>query len=330
MEVSSKIHKFGHGEYESALRNEAPPSVKHARSYFLDVVKTLAPNVLDDLSNEPYRLYWEARLCFEANEQRNEKRDLVTRHIWTNYQRPSWKEIENPFKNPLLSDSPDIGDEYISEIPSSRLRRKEAEAIDTTPVEKDEHIQVFRDSLFGWSRRHHLDTTWCRERAYETLDFWCFSEEGRKIQMWDYDGAYQPIIAFRDDHPKFTFEYKTLYPREGFRQDVKQRIMEAVEKDLDAFLDQRESLAKENGMVPPRQKRERQHFEWLVCFQVKQLSYAEILKFYFPKEYAAAKLTRNISDRTKRIRKAVNEVADYINLPLREDGTKPGRRPNSS
>ncbi len=49
MAENDKVPKFGRGQYESALRNEAPPSVKHARSYFLDVVKTLAPTVLEDL-----------------------------------------------------------------------------------------------------------------------------------------------------------------------------------------------------------------------------------------------------------------------------------------
>jgi hypothetical protein len=304
MAENDKVPKFGRGQYESAPRNEVPPSVKHARSYFLDVVKTLAPTVLEDLGGEPYKLYWEARLCFEANKTSG-KRDLVARHIWKTHQRPSWGEIEHPFRNPLLDDA-------------------------ATPVERDERVREFRDSLFNWSRRHRLDATWCRERAYDTLDWWCFSQGGREIQMWDYDGAYQTIMAFRGDHPRFTFEFKTLYPREGFRPDVKKRIMEAVEKELDAYLDRQEALAEENGMVAPRQKREKQHFEWLVCFQVNQMSYAEILELYSPEEFADAKKAGNLSDRTKRIRKAVHEVADFINLPLREDGIRPGRRPRSS
>jgi hypothetical protein len=327
MAENDKVPKFGHGQYESALRNESPPSVKHARSYFLDVVKTLAPIVLEDLGGEPYRLYWEAQLCFEANETSG-KRDLVARHIWTSYQRPSWREIEHPFRNPLLTNSLDDEDEYMSEVSTHQFRGENAVA--NTPVEMSERISEFRDSLFNWSRRHRLDTTWCRERAYDTLDWWCLSQESRRIQMWDYDGAYQTIMAFRGDHPRFTFEYKTLYPREGFRPDVKRRIMEAVEKELDAFLDGREALAEENGMVAPRQKRDKQHFEWLVCFQVNQMSYADILELYFPNEFATAKKAGNISDRTKRIRKAVNEVADFINLPLREDGVRPGRRSKAS
>ena len=326
MADNTKVPKFGHGEYESAHRNEVRPSVKHARSYFLDVVKMLAPAVLEDLAVEPYRLYREARLCFEVNDSPGE-RDLVARHIWTSYQRPSWGEIERPFKNPLLDES-SSGDEYEAGPPIRRHIGKGKK--DTTAADENERINEFRESLFNWSRRHRLDMTWCRERAYETLDWWCFSQESFKMRMWDYDGAYQPIIAFRGDHPKFTFEYKTLYPRDGFRRDVKNRIMEAVEKELEAFLDEREALAKENGMVVARQKREKQHFEWLVLFQINHLSYAEIYKAYFPIIFDDAKKKGTISDRTKQIRKAVHAVAKFIDLPLRVDGTKPGRRSNSS
>jgi hypothetical protein len=48
---------LGNGEYESAFYGEAPPSVRDARGYFLETVKRLEPQVLEDLSGEPLDNY---------------------------------------------------------------------------------------------------------------------------------------------------------------------------------------------------------------------------------------------------------------------------------
>ena len=294
--------RFGNGEFESRTENAIPPSVYHARDYFLEVVKKLSPDVLTDLSKKPFDCYRKTGLHFDAmaHEERlkhlntydkiREMARLRTHHEWNS---PDWRRI-----------------------------------FEVEEITYDEPMGALQNSIFEWSRKWNLDAVWCRERAYHTLDFWCSFPELPENLVWNYEPAWETIAAFRQgEHPSFIFESKTLYPRVGMRAEVERRLTEEFRAQLKAFLDKREKMAKDAGLNPVRKKREDMHFVWLISFQVKEMSYERILARYFPNEYATAKRDGCISERTKRIRKAVNEVSRLIGLSLRRDGIAPGRRP---
>jgi hypothetical protein len=195
----------------------------------------------------------------------------------------------------------------------------------------NKNLSALQKSIFEWAREWKLNATWCRERAFNTLEYWCSYPDVHESLTWNYESVWEPIVAFRQgEHPKFQFEFKTLYPREGHRTSLERRITEEFKRELKAFFDSREQMAKKAGMKPVPKKREQTHFEWLVCFQVKGMSPKEILRSYQPHVYETALERGSLSEYTKRVRKAVNEVSRLIILPLRNDGTAPGRRPSNS
>lgn len=68
------------------------------------------------------------------------------------------------------------------------------------------------------------------------------------------------------------------------------------------------------------------NFFWLVLVQVKRMSAREVVAQCFPERTPDGPLKYS-SDTTKFVRKAINDLANLIDLPLREDAKRPGRRP---
>jgi hypothetical protein len=292
--------RLGNGEYESAIEGRDPPSAHHARDVFLMTLSEMLPEVLRDLERSSLEYYRKSGLHFDdaAHQERlkhlnqydriREMTRLQQHHRWSS---PEWNNFEEE------------------------------------EITYDQNLSALQKSIFQWSRKWRLDASWCRERAFHTLDYWCSYPDSHKRLAWNYEPVWETVVAFRQgEHPRFRFEYKTLYPREGHRSRLEQRITEAFRRELKAFLDSREQIAKEAGMKPVPKKREKSHFEWLICFQVKGMSPKEILAHYEPHVYEGAIGRGSLSEYTKRIRKAVNEVSRLIGLPLRIDGIAPGRR----
>ena len=131
--------RVGYGSYERRNREQSK-EVQYNR--LLGAVNKHAKHVLEDLNGEPFRLYLEAGLGFNAwgrdSLTDEEARKLARERLRHTFNHPTW---QRNFEG----------------VPAAN-KRKEA----------------FRQSLIGWSRRTHLDSAWCREAAYETLNDWSF------------------------------------------------------------------------------------------------------------------------------------------------------------
>lgn len=342
--TDTKIRRFGHGAYEQLHRNEAPPSVEHARNFFLQTVRDVAPEVLDDLAKETFRLYRKTpAICYEAGKERLSKHkqrnvyDQIRDNVKWKQQRPTWKHVENASGGAKV----DIVERYIwtayERPPLEYVENQWRDPLGIrppVPVDSDGSIAAFKASLFEWSRRHNLNDMWCRERAYETLDLWSHIPACRKAHLWQDESAWQtimPQVASGGGRTNFdfVFSYNTLYPREGFRRDVKQRILEACEKELDAFLDKREQMAREGGMVATPQKHAQEHFEWLVRRQVQGMTCQAIFDLY-QEQVKSMRGTQAIPrsfGTVRAVEKAVKELADFIGLTPRYAGR--GRKPKT-
>lgn len=91
--------KLEEGELEHIHENGLSLSIRDARDYFLDAVKEVKPEVLDDLAGEPFKLYKAAGLAFEREKYEKEFADLEywdgframarleNRHRWNH---PDW------------------------------------------------------------------------------------------------------------------------------------------------------------------------------------------------------------------------------------------------
>ncbi len=282
--------KLGKGEFEHIRSNGLTASVKDARDYFLDAVKEVAPEVLDDLAGNPYRLYKAAGLALDYKRYEKEfenlefydgiraKAKIEHQHSWNH---PRW---ENQFEN--------------------------------SEVNYDENTRLLQKSIFSWSKKHNLDVVWCRARAYETIEWWYRSDSFYENRIWNYETEMQPIPVGLNT--VFNFSYKSLYPVFRFRSKEKEIIREAFEKELNEFLDERDKIAKENGMIKPKQKSKYLHFIWLAKWQMDEnLTHEKI----------AEQDERSNSIEVQAVSKAIKELAELIGLPLRK--SKRGKKPTS-
>jgi len=281
--------KLGKGEFEHISDVEMPYSIRDARDYFLDAVKEVKPEVLDDLANEPFRLYKAAGLAFERELYKKEFADLEhfariraiapleSQHRWNH---PRWFEH---FENNI--------------------------------VDYDENTRAMQKSIFDWSKSHNLDANWCRARAYETLDWWYWSESFYENRLWNYETEMQPVFSNRTDI-FFTFKYRSTYPVFGFRPDEERNITEVFKQELKSFLDERERIAKENGMVKPKQKREYLHFIWFAYFQVKEWTQPQIQN----KFNASRRTVGEALDNIRNLLKTPNDPKSELTRPLSKVG----------
>ena len=182
---------------------------------------------------------------------------------------------------------------------------------------------ALRRSLLDWARVWHLEAEWCLQHALTTMLHWHhFPPELKKLEWQQGGGGW--VVSTNEEERRFLFKHEGWEPTYAYRRTIKQEIRRAFNQHLDEYLDRIESLAQERGYVKTKTKNEREHFEWLACFQVKGMSYSEIKDTFRPQTISTEKTY--LSDDTKAIRKAINDVAKYIGLHLRKEGTTPGRR----
>lgn len=299
-----KTERLGRSDFESEHAGESLPSTEDARALFLDAVRNLEPSVLDDLSGEPYQLYQQTDLYFESSDKRTDKQDLVTRHLWNSYQRPSWQQIETPppTNHPLIN--------Y-------------RQFWECSPVETDPHILMFRRCLIEWSRDHKLDEVWCRERAYETLDRWCFSPESYKSRFWIFEIAWPHpfMIGFE---PCFNFSRKTQYPLINSHKDELEAAVEEFRRQYDAFLTKFNENAEASGLKASPVKPLGYHFEWLVRRHVQEWDYEEIAEHYKKAKAGWDKdENRDKGVDESHIRHKIPEIARLIGLRLKNRRGRP-------
>lgn len=297
--------RFGAAEMEHVLEGSVSSSVIDARNYFLLIVQRHAKHVLDALADDPYKKFLKAKLYFKPDgKQRNMYDRIRERVLWEQYQRPAWQEIESTIEGEFPEiDRTEEEDAWLRLVkPSPRHQLIKGFLADNTKA-----IAAFRKSLTTWSCDHYLAEMWCRERAYETLSMWQASPLLRRERMWNDAPVRYPIIASRSERPKFVFSYNTMYPVEGLRSEIKRRILDMCERELEAFLDERERRAEDGGLVRTPEKRKLEHFVWLVEHQINGLMYREIAEKYQDEN----------GIEIRKISEAITSTASWIGLTLR-------------
>lgn len=281
--------KLGKGELVQIFEDGSSLSLNDARDYFFLAVKEVAPDVLDDLAGEPFTLYKAAGLAFDRKAFKKDIEDLEfadqiremtraeTRHTWNH---PDW---DGHFENHEIDYDPNPAD--------------------------------LQKCIFAWSKRHNLDAAWCRSLAFETLDYWHKYPELCQHRIWYQPSSLQTIVPVRNGL-EFQFRIRSLYPSVSFRKDEKERITAHFERELAIFLDMRERLAEENGMVRPKHRPDEQHFIWFAYYQVKGLSHDAIrLKFGRSRE-----AVRDAINNVRGLLSSSTDPTSELNRPI-----KPGR-----
>lgn len=284
------------GEYEPANREL---SIGNARVAFLNAVRLHIPNVLRELSGYPFELYksigapyvhwWQIKY---GGRRETYDAEVSTRRSRATQQRLVFRKRRDP-SQPLEAFTP------------------------------GERVAELRESLLGWASTWHLGPEWCLEHALSTMYDWTQAPGNLEELMWQQGGG-SWMVPTKAEERRFVFEHPGWEPTHEFRKKIKEEIIRAFNERLEEYLDSIEAMVSERGFVKTKRKNEREHFEWLACFQVKGMSYEEIKESF--RSGADAGSRTYLSDDTKVIRKAVNELARFIGLPLRDDGCRPGRR----
>lgn len=152
-----------------------------------------------------------------------------------------------------------------------------------------------------WARHWNIAAPWVIEIATATLELRRLPPLAASRE-WAGPGGGGPV----PEDPAFS-GWNCLFETEAaFRARVEDHIAEI------------KRIAEQADLVQPLPKRERQHFVWLVQYQVLGLSYAEI-----------AKGIKALKCDVSTPRKAVVATADLIDLPLRK-ASHPKRKQKAS
>jgi hypothetical protein len=158
--------------------------------------------------------------------------------------------------------------------------------------------------LSAWAKRWHLTDQWCVLLARDTARWWTShpSAEG-----WEFE--HQSIFA-----GSFPFTIEPLRFREFYhdptwrrRKDFEKYVHEQVRQALKDYCDRIERGALAAGLKRAPRRRELEHFDWIVRYQIKRESFASI----------ARNGSYKFMGGRQTVRKAIVELAEYLELTLR-------------
>lgn len=175
-----------------------------------------------------------------------------------------------------------------------------------------QRLVPLRDSIWEWSRSTGLDADWCRASAFNTLMLWASSEKLNELD-WQYIHHKLAVSGFEPE--KFCFPHPAWNPGDTSRDAFKSTIQQSFNQQLDKYLDRTQARFGLNTKV--KMKHNDRHFTWLVLLQVERKEYREI--------FESDRQEFNLGEE-RSVRKAINDLARFIDLPLRSDATRPGRR----
>src|SRR5438067_1944718 len=267
----------------------------NAQMQFLKAVRDYAPDVLKALRCGPAKAFYRAKL-HESHWR------IMGRY---------WMDIHSLGNGRTLEDARLENYEFL------KSRGQPTDPLDPTKAKLlTRRLQPFAQSIWRWSKKSGLDSDWCRARAFFTIVQWVYAEN--KSYFSDNTEITQPKMDWSYDHPEvgipfqfddFKFEW-AWHPGRTSRPVITRVIRSMFEKELREYLDKTEVSYKQQTGVKTRfkEKRGTKHFHWLVLFQVNRLSYQEIVRIQFPKRSNENRL-EYLSDDTKVVRKAINELA---------------------
>ncbi len=130
-----------------------------------------------------------------------------------------------------------------------------------------------RDTLLLWAESHHLESEWVCSAALNTLHWWC---RGRC------DGLFYPVSAMQSVpyEPDFNLTIRHADLKLRTLEEEKRRFDEAYEQARDAYFAEAESRYEKWGKQAEVRRELRQHLEWLVFYQVHELSVPKLMKKY--------------------------------------------------
>ena len=160
-------------------------------------------------------------------------------------------------------------------------------------------------ALSSWAKRWHLTDRWCLALARDTARWYA---EQPDAQGWEFEGKaiFAGMFPFAIEPLQLgaAAYYDPTWQRRGI---FKRHVLEQVARAVDDYCDRIEAAAREAGLKRVSRKRESEHFDWLVRYQIKGEPYASI----------AQNASYKFKGGRQTVRKAIVDLAEYLELTLR-------------
>jgi hypothetical protein len=160
------------------------------------------------------------------------------------------------------------------------------------------------NALSSWAKRWHLTDRWCVALARDTARWYAAQPDA---QGWEFQG--QGIFV-----GSFPFAIEPLQlgpfyhdPTWRSRGDFKAYVLREARRAVDNYCERIKAAALAAGLKHAPRKREVEHFDWLVRYQVKGESFASI----------GATASYKFNGGRQTVRKAIIGLAEYLALTLR-------------
>jgi len=147
---------------------------------------------------------------------------------------------------------------------------KQARAVDL------ESVRLLVEALSRWCEEYQLTAEWLRDAALRTMLAWTTAPEGPADGWMVRRRVWRGALS--EDELVFRFE-AAWEPTTATRAAASQEIRERFDEKLREYLDERERLATMRGFVAaPRPRKDENHLQWLVRYQVGGDSYVQIAR----------------------------------------------------
>ncbi len=277
--------RIGSGSFERPNREQ---SKEDLRNRFFKAVNRYAGRVLIELYDEPFRLYLEAGLGFnadaftddlEADERARKIAQGWNRHLWN---RPKWHD-----------------------------------KFEAGPITYNARKEAFRRGLFEWSRRNKLDAAWCREYAFETLDHWSYSQPDREQLRFH---PHVKMVTFfpmgggaKGLRRKFTFEHVVIHPQIKPLEETEAEMREAFDRQVIALIQDLKRRAKASNYAETpkiyKSKYRKDYYRWLVEWAINDKPIKTIAEETKDRNGGGGPDNKTVRD-------AVNSLAKDLELPI--------------
>lgn len=140
---------------------------------------------------------------------------------------------------------------------------------------KRKTFEALQNELPKWAEKYHLDFNWLLNRALNTLLMWSVGE-----QVGGWGGGLVVCLGAVPEIKTFSFEAEEWDPAQKNWKEYEDYLNVKFKRMKATYRDQVEARAEEHELLKTPEVRNREHFAWLVRFQVQGWKYREIADNY--------------------------------------------------
>jgi len=331
---------FGNfGKFEFSNRSL---SLLNARIEFMNAISRCAPEVYETLHDEPLAKY-KASGLLSINA-------LMRREFWQNYIGINDEDFyfnsvapqRERFPSPLISSGGKANLKCDDALPFYfGLDGYDPQTLENFCKDEFPKLQIWVDSLYTWASLYFLTRGWILHWAFLKLDSYADRVDrpgycptyhvaglsnifGSEIQprLVEPGGLYDGRVNM--EFEPLTFIYRGWRPTLSTEKQYADSARWWFEKELKDYFERSKSrLDSSPNVTGVWLKRQRAHFDWLVCRQVYGMTAEEILDRWWKESGDEEEQSRRLQKSPQAVNKAIKETARLIGITARRVGRGP-------